>query len=575
LPKEGYRERQAQVVVESAAILGKGALRCTLRNIGLGHVGTHGIWLGEGCQHNHIFHCHVHDIGAGGVYIGATTENPPSGHNVVDNNFIHHTCQVFQGAISAWIGRSSYNQLTHNEICDGDYTGVSVGWSWGFAPSSAHHNKIEYNHIHHCGHRRLSDMGGIYTLGVSPGTTLRYNLIHDLYCFPEYSHASGIYPDEGTSEMLIENNIVYRCTTSGFLQHYGRDNEVRNNIFAFAQNEGVSRCREEDHCSFRFRHNLVYSQHAAVLHRQWNNGNYEIDHNLYWSTADEPLQFAGRNLKAWQEMGNDVHSVVADPKFQDPVAGDFRLKPGSPALDVGFTPIDTSKIGLYGEPDWVNLPNTIEHMEDDPLPSPPPPIQINEDFDSGLGPGRKPPLGGFPLQARTHTEGKDHLVGITNETAAGGQQCLKVLDEAGLSRTYNPHFYYTPHYHRGMGYSGFDMRIEANTVMHYEWRDSSQPYRVGPSFFVRDGQLWVGGKPLLELPIGEWFRVEVQASLGENATGKWDLLVTRPGEQPAHFADLSVGSAEWNTLTWLGFCSLATGPTCFYLDNIELRVDQE
>ncbi len=44
--------------------------------------------------------------------------------------------------------------------------------------------------------------------------------------------------------------------------------------------------------------------------------------------------------------GIDAHSLAADPHFMDPANGDFLLKPNSPALKLGFVPIDLSKIGL-------------------------------------------------------------------------------------------------------------------------------------------------------------------------------------------------------------------------------------
>ena len=46
---------------------------------------------------------------------------------------------------------------------------------------------------------------------------------------------------------------------------------------------------------------------------------------------------------------NDVHSVYADPMFANVEAHDFTLKPGSPALKMGFRPIDLSTVGPRNE----------------------------------------------------------------------------------------------------------------------------------------------------------------------------------------------------------------------------------
>jgi hypothetical protein len=48
---------------------------------------------------------------------------------------------------------------------------------------------------------------------------------------------------------------------------------------------------------------------------------------------------------AWQERGHDPCGVVADPLFADPAAGDFRLPSASPALTMGFVPLDLSSAG--------------------------------------------------------------------------------------------------------------------------------------------------------------------------------------------------------------------------------------
>ena len=47
--------------------------------------------------------------------------------------------------------------------------------------------------------------------------------------------------------------------------------------------------------------------------------------------------------------GIETHSISTDPLFVDMDNGDFRLKPGSPALKLGFKQIDMTKIGLTSD----------------------------------------------------------------------------------------------------------------------------------------------------------------------------------------------------------------------------------
>ena len=60
--------------------------------------------------------------------------------------------------------------------------------------------------------------------------------------------------------------------------------------------------------------------------------------------GQEPHQ--GRTWEKWQALGFDHYPVLADPLFVDPYKGDFRVKPESPALKLGFYNFDMDHFGL-------------------------------------------------------------------------------------------------------------------------------------------------------------------------------------------------------------------------------------
>ncbi len=188
-------------------------------------------------------------------------------------------------------------------------------------------------------------MGCIYTLGISPGTVVHDNHFHDVVSY-DYG-GWGLYTDEGSTGIEMYNNLVYRCSRGGFHQHYGRENRIRNNIFALGGEHQLQRTRTEEHISFYFEHNLVYwDNDSPLLGSNWNDNHFVMDSNLYWH-AGKPVVFPGDlTLEQWRkERGQDQHSLIVDPGFANPQQGDFSLPADSPAKDVGFQPFDSSQAG--------------------------------------------------------------------------------------------------------------------------------------------------------------------------------------------------------------------------------------
>ena len=359
-PPEGFEASQAASPID-AVIMADGARNITIEDCAIAHVGRYVVWFRRGCRDCRLVHCYLHDFGAGGVRIGETgiaaNEHERTGHIIVDNNIIHAGGRIFPCAVGVWIGQSGDNTVTHNDIADLFYTGISVGWRWGYSNSLGKRNTISYNHVHHIGWGVLSDMGGIYTLGPSQGTVVSNNIFHDIY---SYSYGGwGLYTDEGSTGIVMENNLVYNTKTGGFHQHYGKENVVRNNILAFSKLYQVQATRVEDHLSFTFENNIVYYDTGVLLSGPWNRIKIKMDNNCYCAVGTD-VSFIGKSPPDWiKETGHDKHSIIVDSLFVDAKKYDFRLKPNSPALKVGFKPFDYSKAGVYGDPEWVNKAKSV------------------------------------------------------------------------------------------------------------------------------------------------------------------------------------------------------------------------
>jgi hypothetical protein len=578
LDEQGATERLPMIAAQ-------GLRHAVFEDCELAHAGENGLWLDSGCCDNVLRRVGIHDLGGGAVFIGPKrpqgTPETAVQRNVVDNCFLYDGSHIFRGSQGVWIGTSSYNQVTHNEICGFHHLGISVGHSWGYAPSTAHHNVVAWNHVHHICNGYFSDGGGIYTLGISPGTVVRNNVVHDVLPTPLMPVGGcGIYHDEGSSGILVENNVVYDVGAAAFTQHYGKENLARNNIFAFGGRDPICCARPEEHLSYTFEGNIVLSNFGQATSDHFSplKCKTEFKRNLYWDLSGKEPLFSGVSFAEWQKTGRDRDSRIADPQFLDVQRRDFRLRPTSPALAMGFKPIAIDQAGLYGDADWVTAPLKLRWESPPKLPAPPPPPPprpLLMDFESDA-------VGALPVGLNCSPGDRLDALQVTGETAAGGKRSLKFIKTDGLKYGFQPHVFLSSNRYAS-GRVRFACEI-LNSARHpaecyvglRDYTDKKREYLEGPSIQLQaDGTLVASGKPLTKMPLGKWLHLEIQVDLGQPGqpapAKSYRLLVAAAGQRPQVFEAVPYLHPEFSQLTWFGFSSGGKLGSVFYVDDVRLE----
>ncbi len=575
----------------TAALLLEGVRDSRFTNLDISRIGEYGMWFSEGCRNNVLYHSEIHDLGSGAVRIGGgnlpSQEELHCGNNTVENCFLHTGGRIAPAGIGAIIMRSSYNKLIHNEICDFYYSAVSVGWSWGYAASTANHNLVAYNHLHHIGYGYLSDMGAVYTLGISPGTVIRGNHIHDVFA---HSYGGwGLYTDEGSTGILLEHNVVYNTKSGGFHQHYGRDNILRNNLFAFAKEEQLIRSREENHSSFSFYNNVVVFDNGRLYGSNWGNLNYDIHDNIYWDTTGKPFFFRDLTLEDWQIVSKKEYGTrVLDPGFVNAEQFDFSLKPGAAAEPYLKDALAAMAIaGLYGEHEWTEKPRHQTFMEisdamqmwNQERPSVPPPKVFNLSFT-----GDELENGSHVPNAEVYGETDKASIRVSDEMPAPNcKKSIKFQDADNLEFTYCPFMSFSTVCLRGTATVSFDVYMQSEEALFWhEWRDSLNSYQVGPTLRIHgNGKVTSsndeqGTVELGTVPVRQWLHVEIFTKLGKESTGDYSLKIsTQDGKALIDVVRPYHDRKEWRHLCWIGFVSESNKESSFFIGNLRFKCTEE
>lgn len=330
-----------------AAIMVKNAENISFVNCVFRSISNTALMFKENVNTATVNACYFDEIGGNAIFINAPYAIPAVTKNIsITNCEINEYGRIYNHSIGVLLCHASDCVIEHNEIHDGWYTAVSVGWVWGYAENPTNGIKIKNNLIYNIGNGWLSDMGGIYTLGIQPDTVISGNEIYNVGCYGgETGYGGwGIYLDEGSSEILVEKNLVYNCSSQCFHQHYGKDNMIRNNIFAFGGEGAFKITRNEEHNALFLYNNILVTDDQPMYKETIQLDWFVDDSNLYWDYDHGGNVFSGNSTKIFDRetivdmMGRGYYNNAAfeNPVFKDAENRDFTLALNSPALETGF-----------------------------------------------------------------------------------------------------------------------------------------------------------------------------------------------------------------------------------------------
>ena len=145
--------------------------------------------------------------------------------SVCANNKIYNNCITAIGEFNQSApGIQTYYtdnvDIAYNYIYNVPSTGIAMGWGWEDYPDSvtSRNNKIRNNHIDNWG-LLMIDNGAIYTLGQQPDSVITGNYIAN-----QNNVYGAIYPDQGSAQYTVSENVMENVWTSMFVSEKSKKN---------------------------------------------------------------------------------------------------------------------------------------------------------------------------------------------------------------------------------------------------------------------------------------------------------------------------------------------------------------
>ena len=233
-----------------------------------------------------------------------------------------------------------------------NYTLVEDSESYGavlehgiYISNSSDYPTIRHNRLHHnqgCGLHMNGDisMGGD---GVISSGLVEGNIIYE----NGLGGGSGINMD-GVTDTIVRNNLLYNNYASGISLYQidggsGSQNNLllNNTIVMPADGRWAINIPDVNDTNNQLFNNILYNYHTwrgsiaiAIPTLDGFSSDYNVIVDRFSADSGDTLL----TYSDWHALGYDTHSLIAVPDqlFVNTSAGDYHLKPGSPAIDRGL-----------------------------------------------------------------------------------------------------------------------------------------------------------------------------------------------------------------------------------------------
>lgn len=235
-------------------------------------LGNAGVHLGRSTKNSSIIDNKFENLASGALLLGDVTyqdhlpvQEDLTENNKITDNYITNVGETYRACTGILVGFTKGTKVEYNTLKNLPYTGISVGWGWGYNDFDENkefmlgNNSISYNYVENVlTEPALIDGGGIYTLGRQDDSVITGNYIDGV--LNEYG---GIYLDEGSCGFTITNNVLTNCVRNWLYK--GDYNYIYDNYASEAQEpDRDERLPIGAESQYRFENNDMWDD-AAVL----------------------------------------------------------------------------------------------------------------------------------------------------------------------------------------------------------------------------------------------------------------------------------------------------------------------